>query len=291
MNEEQFLLYAHPDFRPHFRADLSNEEYHADKTAVSSTPLRLGLKSAYTFQQGFWFPGEQPKPTPSKRLGTLVHEALLDEGDYRDKYVEAPDFTALYGHHANKIHKDAKKVWLEENAGRMIVTAGELRAVEQIVESVDRNADASMILKRGRCEESGYYADANHNIRCRIRPDCYEMEDLMVLADVKTTDDISYEAFSKSIWNYRYDFQIAMYGDGIERITGKRPEYHAFIAIENKEPYDVAVYVLDAESLAKGEEDYRGALKTIDEAMKTQNWARANNGMTEIRLPAWAWRK
>ncbi len=291
MNEDQFTLYAHPDFRPHFRADLSNQEYHADKTAVSSTPLRLGLKSAYAFQQGFWFPGEKTEPVNSMKLGTLVHHALLEGGDFRERYVEAPNFKDLYGHHANKLHQEKKKEWLEENAGKLIVTPKELRAVEQIIESVDRNADASMILKRGRCEESGYYADAIHNIRCRIRPDCFEMETLSVLADVKTTDDISYESFSKSIWNYRYDFQMAMYGEGIERITGKRPEYHAFIAIENKEPYDVAVYVLDADSLAKGLQDYNGCLSVINEAMQKQEWARANHGMTEIRLPAWAWRK
>jgi hypothetical protein len=68
------------------------------------------------------------------------------------------------------------------------------------------------------------------------------------IADVKTTEDASIEAFSKTIAQYGYAQQAAYYMD----LLGA--SHFVFIAVEKTAPYAVGVYCLDAASIAVGRE-------------------------------------
>src|SRR4051812_4960413 len=74
---------------PHWAIDLSNELYHADKTAVSSTSLRRILKSQRSF-----FIGQTaiPEETNALRFGSAIHTAILEPEIFKKTYVIMPKF-------------------------------------------------------------------------------------------------------------------------------------------------------------------------------------------------------
>jgi hypothetical protein len=112
--------------------------------------------------------------------------------------------------------------------------------------------------------------------------------EIMCMVDLKTTIDCSSEAFSKAMWNYRYDFQMAMYCEGIKQITGREVNHPVLLAIEKNPPFEVALYHCDAEVMSKGLQDYHRALAVLAECLKTNKWPAYQTSMQSITLPKWA---
>lgn len=257
------------------------EVYHGDKTAVNSSSLKTMIKSPLAFKNHFWSPPKEE--TQAMKFGTLLHKALLEGQTFLDQYVPWADF----GDIRKTENKVAKQKFELENAGKIFVTQKELDDIRYMIDAVINHADAFALLKSGVTEVSGYFACEKSGIKQRIRPD-FLAESLNVLVDVKTCRDLSREEFSKSIWNYRYDFQMAMYSEGIRRINGKRPDSHAWIAIEKGDNIDVAVYIADEGLLSKGESDYNFCMDRLEKALKTNSWEKYQPTMQQIGLPYWA---
>jgi hypothetical protein len=271
--------------KPQWKTDLSNESYHADKTAVSSTALKKILKSPKQFYSHFVLDELKQTPTPSMRLGSLFHMCLLEPARFRETYQMMPEFK---GTGARK----AKAEWLlkSETEGSVICTDKELITLEGMINSLLKHNDACNMMKSGVAEISGYYTDPKTGILCRIRPDFFE-PDLMALVDIKTTMDCTYSEFSKSIWGMRYDFQMAMYCAGIEIITGKKVQYPVFIAVEKTPPYEIGMYTADDGIMGKGLQDYQKALDLLKACIEKNEWPGYQLSVQSISLPYWALEK
>lgn len=285
-------LLIDPAFKPEWRENVPEEVYHADKTAVNSSSLRKILKSPASFKASFW--GEKQEPTDAMKFGTLVHQAILEGPKFRERYVVAPEFMGFTkdgrpsAQSAEAKRKKAEWYAEQEMMQRLVVTQEEMDKLMGMIDSVVNHKDAFSLLKNCVTEVSGYFACPKTGILNRIRVDALE-RNLNALIDVKTTTDCSIEAFSKTIWNYRYDFQMAQYGIGTEIISGKKMEFHAFIAIEKEPPYEVAVYVADEGLMSKGAEDYHKAMAKLAECIKTDKWEGYQaSGIQNIGLPHWA---
>jgi hypothetical protein len=260
---------------------------------VSSTGLRRLLKSPRTFRAAL--DGPPVEPTEAMQFGTLVHQVILEGADFLKRYVVQPKFVGLTkdGRESelSAAAKEKREAWLTEQvlAGNIIVTQKEFDDIRGMLDSVLDHADAFALLKNGVTEVSGYYRDPDTGILCRLRPDYISFEH-MVLCDLKTTRDVEMEAFSKTIWNFRYDFQLAMYGEGAAQICQRKVEYHAFIAVEKEPPYECAVYLADEAMLEKGLQDYRRSLKMLRSCIDQGQWPRYQRSMQNIALPLWALR-
>lgn len=265
-------------YTPHWQLNLSNEAYHADKTAVSSTGLRRILKSPRAFHLG---QTTQTEETDALRFGSAVHLAILEPELFQQKYVIMPQFSGTGS-------VKAKADWrLTLAAGSVILKEDEYNDLQEMINSVLRHTDACNILKNGKAEMSGYFYDPDTGIKCRIRPDFF-VEGHMALMDVKTTQDVEASAFSRSIWTYRYDFQAAFYAEGIRLITGKPVQYPLFLAIEKKAPFECALYLADEGMMAKGLMDYRLAMTKLKECLQSQSWTGYQSKIQPIALPRWA---
>jgi hypothetical protein len=265
------------NFAPHWKI-LSNADYHADKTAVSSTALRRVLKSPNSFLVGQR--GQSMKETPAMAFGSAVHAAILEPELFKSHYVIAPKFSGTGS-------VKAKADWrLELPKDAVIMDEDDYNAVLEIVNSVMKRRDVCGILKSGKAELSGYYADPETGILCRIRPDWLNMR-AGVMLDVKTTQDIQLEEFSKSIWNYRYDFQFGFYKEGIELITGRDVDSF-FLAIQKTPPYECALYLADELLIERGKSDYHLALNKLKSCLDSGVFEGYQQGIQEIGLPAWA---
>lgn len=277
------------DFEPHWQPDLSDVEYHADKSAVGSSSVRQMLRSPKAFLHSFLNGSE---PTDPMKFGTLAHMAILEGDKFRERYVVMPEFVGYTKTGERTTNPNAtdikiqKAQWLESvGPDAVIVTTEERDHLFGMIESVVNHKDAFALLKDGKTEISGYYRDPETGIKCKIRPDFLGFN-LGVLADVKTTTDCDMSAFSKSIGNLQYHVQMAMYCEGASIISGKKIEFPAYIAIEKKAPYEVEVYVADEAMMEIGTMEYHKALRALRKAIDTDTWTRPS-GLKNIGLPHW----
>lgn len=274
--------FAPSDFKALFVDDLSNEAYHKDKSCVSSTALKTILKSPATFYAK-WTDRDPFTQTDAMRFGSLVHMAVLEPHKFFATHIRIPDF----GDQRTTKNRAAKEDYLSSlKPGTMVVTESDYIKLEGIVNSVLSNVEASNLLKHGKAESSGFYRDPVTSIKCRIRPDFFN-EELMALVDLKTTVSCEKAEFEKSIWNYRYDFQMAMYCEAIRNITGRDVNYAIFLAIEKTPPYEVALYVADQKVRDHGTLDYYRALQTLQACLLSNKWYPYQRGLQEISLPPW----
>lgn len=271
-------------FTPYLVENLSNEDYHADRTALSSTTLKTVLKSPASFLA--YVSGLRAKPSPALRIGSIIHEAVLEPASFKSRYVVEPEF----GDQRNKLNKQAKADWLfdleKTKPNAVVVTEEELRKVEGIVNSVMRHTEAANLIKRCQVEKSGYFRNPDTGIKCRIRPDLFD-ERMGVLVDLKSTQDASIDYFSREICKRHYDLSLAQYREGLELITGRSFDFMAFIAVEKEPPYEVALYLADQKIKKKGRADYLSAIKRVHECLMSGEWPGRQQRHEEISLPKW----
>lgn len=269
-------------FEAHWLENQESDAYHSDLTAVSSTGLRKMLKSP----KAFYAYCHEPKaePTRDMRIGHLIHMVLLEPWKFNERCVVDKGFGDL----RSATHRKAREEWKNTLAlDATIVSQDEYDDLRRIVDSVHSHRDACKLLRNGKPEMSGFYRDETTGIKCKIKPD-YLNTQLMALIDVKSTKDCSMAEFQKSIWNYRYDFQLGMYIDGIRNITKKDVNYAIFLVIEKQAPFEVALYVADTVALTKGYESYRAALDSLHACLTTNQWSRYQESLQTISLPPWA---
>jgi len=282
---------------PHWREDLSNEAYHALKTHVSSSSLRKFPKSGKSF---LWSFNSADEPTELKDFGTAFHQAALEPDQFEklhavmprefiDPETGLPFVNPKTGEplHANaKKVQEAKKAWLEENQGRTILTQKRFDEMRWMMDSLASHPNALKLLKKGIAERSGFFHDRETGMPCRIRPDSYNTR-YNAIIDIKTTSkDISWNAYSRTLWKERFDISLAMYADGTEIITGTPVSATVIIAVQTVKPYECAVYEISKRTMSIGHMDYKTALSDLAEALRTNRWSSAQARMQEIEHPS-----
>lgn len=261
---------------------MSFADYRAIR-AVNISRLRKGRRTNAHLHAAFLADDEDD--SAAKTLGRAAHMALLEPSLYAEQVLTAecinPGTGKCYG-------RDTKK-WAEyeaANAGRLIVTAEEREAIVAITTAVSRHTSARRILMAsGSCEAVLVWKDAQTGIYCKGRLDKF-IEDQLA-ADLKTTADASWEAFSKSIAKFGYHNQIPWYIDGIEALTGSAMDI-PLVALETDPPHGVAVYRLEDAAVEQGRNENRVLLLRLAECMESGKWDGYPAEVQTIGLPKWA---
>lgn len=287
-------LFAPDDFKNHWNELISNEDYHADKTAVNSSSLRRMVKSPKAFYSAF-FLGNNDEPTEAMKFGTLAHMALLEGPKFREKYIVMPEFMepTLDGKLSpnSKAAKEKRAQWIaDQPSDAVICSKDEQERLFGMIDSLLSHEKAFALLKNGKSELAGYWKDPETGIRCRMKGDFISFN-LSALVDVKTTSDCVWEEFRKSVEKFRYDIQMAQYDDGIFHITGKRPEHRIWIAIESKPPYEVACHEVSPQYQATGMHEYKKALRKIKECVLTNKWPQSQSDIEYGDMSPWFYKK
>jgi len=201
------------------------------------------------------------------------------------------------------ILEDLKANYAKANAGRIILKAEECDQLYRMRDAVMAHPAAKALMTGAKMvtERSVYWTDPATGLLCRCRPDGWRVDG--VVPDVKTTDDASEEGFARSIAKYRYHVQAAFYLDGIahmQRQADDVPEFAAappkafpFLAVEKGArvvdgvALGVAVYLLDAESIALGRQEYQRDLATIAACRQAEKWPGYGDKINSISLPKW----
>ena len=107
--------------------------------------------------------------------------------------------------------------------------------------------------------------------------------------DYKSTNDASTEAFIRSAINYGYDFQAAMYTEGVKQTRGCKVEF-VFVAQEKDPPYAVNILRADDLLMNHGFDTFRELLGIYHNCKTTGNWygyLGPDDTLNTLGLPAW----
>lgn len=235
---------------------MNNKDYHA-RTEISNSRLSRFISSPRNFERPL-------KQTPALRWGSLVHSALLEPAVFATSVAVMPE-----GLDSGKGAKARVEEFETANAGREVIDHKESGQLASIVKRVMEDDIAGDLLgSPGKTEESLFFTDEDTGIPLRCRIDFWRNDGIVV--DVKTTTDCGSFSFGRSVLDWGYDRQAALYWDGITAATGTAPLSFIFLAIEGKEPDEIFVqsHYIEPADLAKGRERYKAGLRDLKACRK-----------------------
>lgn len=230
----------------------------------------------------------QPESTPTQHLGQLIHLAILEPKRFDAEVVIAPKLDRR-----TTAGKAAWESFVLTSKGREIATADEWEVCRGLQHSVSQHATAREILRgRGAAELTIVWLDEEHGCLCKSRLDWVgELGTESLILDVKSSGDVaSLRNFQRSIGNYGYAEQAAMYVDGLRtlRPLGEQAERKFIWLVAEKEPpYLVRLFEIEYDALQYGHTEYRKHLAEYAECVKSGNWPGYPDGVDVAGLPAW----
>lgn len=231
---------------------LSNDAYHDDRSAVSSTQLKRMLTSPAHFIQGLEAPQESSE---AQLFGQVLHARLLKPGSFDQHF-----FGEAKINRATKVGKALAETFKLEAGGRTRYPAAYLESIDRIVANMAKHAKAREILAVGEAEVAIAWNDPETGVKCKTRIDWWNHCGL--IADVKSAADVTREGFAKACARFHYSLSAFVHCEGVRLVTGERPDL-AFVACEKEAPNTVAVYRTTADFLKRGELQFRRALRTL----------------------------
>jgi len=212
----------------------------------------------------------QQETTPAMLKGSALHCMVLEPEEYRRRYGTAPQ--------VDRRTKEGKAIYntfLEDNQGKEILPYNDYEEVLKMAEAVYNNTLAMELLNSTEKE-----LELEKEYRGVTLRGFVDFKGIGFIGDLKTTSDASPKAFTRDSYNLLYHLQAAVYCE----LTGYNDFY--IVAVENKAPYNVQVYMLDLEAISEG----RKLLNSlIDNFLIWDGQPQGYSTKVEIlELPKWA---
>jgi hypothetical protein len=221
---------------------LTNEEYHNNKTHISSSGLKLIAKKSV-----FHYLNQKPFTSKSMNLGSAIHSILLEPGLFDSEFYVSEKFDMRTK--AGKL-KASESISIAN--GRTIINEDDYKIIQSIQLQFNDN-DLAQYYCKGLIEGS-FFGEIN-GVKVRVRPDCYN-KDLGFIYDVKSCQDNSPRSFKSDCYKYGYPLQAVCYS----KLLGVDPTNFKFIAVETNHPFSVQVYTLSDDMINYGKNQLRKAL-------------------------------
>jgi hypothetical protein len=226
-----------------------------------------------------------PKTSDALTLGTAAHVATLEPHRYGEAFA-IWDRKTETGRSAPRTGK-AWDTFLEQNAGRTILTVDEHETAQAIARAVRSDPTAARYLRRGLPEVSMQWEA--HGMVLKGRVDWLtESDGVDVVVGLKTTRDCRPGEFSRQAHRLGYHLQWAYYHDGALLLRGVEP-YMVEIVVESEAPYSTAVYSIPEMVLSLGREEYVELLAMLRDCQTADVWPGPVPHETELAFPAWAY--
>jgi hypothetical protein len=267
---------------PVVRDDLTADEYHADRTSISSTGLRELLDPGCPAQ----FKYDRDNPAAPKRefdLGHAAHRLVLGVGEE----LEPLDFDNYLTKAAKAARDDARE------AGAVPLLTHEWEQVQAMAEMIRRHPIAGPLFAAGsgRAELSLFWTDPATGVRCRVRPDWLkELPGLAIAVDYKTITKADPGTVSRAIKDRAYHQQDALYTDGIWAVLQPEDVRFVFVFQSKQAPYLITVRELAQQDRDIGRARNERALRLYADCMAADEWPDWTGPVTEIPqigMPTW----
>lgn len=263
--------------------DLPMPDYLASH-GVSQSSLKKLAKSPAHLRHYL----DHPEPsTPDQIVGTITHTAVFEPAllekccHVKPSSYQDPKTSDWKKWNGNAI---ACKDWLAAREDRPIVSQERFTAILAMRDSVFRHPAAMLALKTGKAEQSLFVEDPETGLQLKCRTDWLSGN---AIVDLKKCQDASPAGFAKTIANFGYDLQAAV-NLHICSLLDLGKEKFIFIAVEDKAPFAVGVYELDANSIAIGHSKFRRLLARYLQCVIDDTWPAYSSNIEYLELPKWA---
>ena len=243
---------------------MTNEDYHADTSAISASGLKLFARSPAHYYAAYLDPNRiERSPTPAMRVGTATHCAILEPERFSAEYIALPEGL-------DRRTKEGKQAYADLlSTGAELLTSDDMSLVVNMACAFRDNATSRALFDRKHVVEQSIFAEVN-GVACKCRPDFMTADGLMVM-DVKTTSDASPESFGKSAWSIGYHIQAAFYRRVIQSATGITPDF-IFGCVESDSPYLTAYYTVPQYLLDYADGVIDALLEQYAECLRSGIW-------------------
>lgn len=259
-----------------FYTDLSNEDYHADRTHYSSSVLKKALKGAqYFYDHVVAKVKEEEMPQDALDLGTYLHTAIL-EPELLDSTTD------VYPMRTRGKGFDAFKT---ENYGKTIITMAELETAEEIInrfntDFVDvgeaEDIPCKDLFKGGKAEESLFTRLEGVPIKVRFDYIIFKKEYILI-RDLKTCGGTANSETEADYICKRlgYYLSAALYIDALRtalKDLGYPEDFPIYfeLVFASKKDHNINVYRISEETIETGRKKYKEAIELI------KLWKRTN---------------
>jgi len=241
--------------------DVGNEEYHADRTFLSSSGLKLLLKDTKAFHKQYILNEKVTFGNQSALdLGTYAHTACFEP------HLLEEQFVVFEGRKAGKVWEEFQ----EQNKGKIILGSLQKTQGEMIKEAFEQSAIIKDLVKEGEAEKT--LCVKLEDLRIKVRADFINIHGNTIL-DLKTTSgSLDYYTLQKTVAKYHYDLSAALYVDAFSQHFNKPFDFY-FLFVD-KSSYSVQVVKASEELLLNGRLKYRKAIKNYRECIKTKEWGK-----------------
>jgi hypothetical protein len=272
------------DGAPGWVDGLSADDYHADRTTISSSGLRALLPPGCPAQYAY----DRDNPPAPKRefdFGHAAHREILGDGPE----IDVLDFDSY-------LTKAAKEARDEARAMDVVpLLRHEYEQIEAMADAIRRHPIAGPLFAPGAgvAERSMYWTDPATGIRCRIRPDWLrhrEASGRLIVVDLKTARAVDPAALQRAVYEHGYHAQAAFYLAGVKALglTGDQEPAFIFAFQAKTPPYLVHLVELDFPALALGAARNERALRVYADCQRTGQWPSFNDRITYLPLPPYA---
>ena len=220
--------------------------------------------------------------TDEMRFGSLLHTYVLEPHLVASRYLTIPK--------CDRRTTVGKKTWesfCQDLGDKIPIEVDQIAMCEQITNAIAKNSGASQLLSLpgNRIEREFFFKRCD--VDCKAKLDVVNME-IGVIIDLKSSSDPSPVAFSKSVVQYGYHRQAAMYIDCVKDSTGEDCRM-VFIVVNKKSPCIAGLYELSDELVDIGRIELDGLLEEYKTRSETGNWVSdwADGGIHEIVKPKW----
>lgn len=280
---------------------LPASDYHA-LPAVSASALRI-IHAQTPFH--LWRARQDGVvETDAMRLGTLIHDAVLEPGKPSKAVAIVPDTFIVPADYQPKSKKDVQpgdvvdwdfkrshcKAWREDQiaAGRIVMKRAEWEEIQRAAEAVACSISDRLSLHQCDPEVSVTW-ETDKGTQCKARIDLLPRDSALGIWDLKTCTDASPAGFERAAWASGYHIQAAWYLDGMRLFDEGRADEFRFIAYE-KGSGAVVVHKASPEFIAAGRRDYALALEKYEAAVASGVWPGYADEVV-LDVPKWEKRK
>lgn len=238
--------------------DMTNLQYHANRTHLSSSLLKVLLKDPQEFYRQ-WVLGEKNEEyNPAFVEGSLTHTLCLE-----------PEKLGDYAVYPGSVRRGKEfEAFKLANPGKELVTATQLEKAKLYARACFANPVAVHLLSGGQ-EEFAISANILET-PMKMRADYINL-DKDYIVDIKTTSRPSEMGlFKNSIIDYGYDLSAALYC-GIAREVYDRTFDFYWIVI-SKSDLGCEVYKASSSTLTNGRILVRRAVKLFNKCTLTNEW-------------------
>lgn len=211
---------------------------------------------------------DKKKQTKTLAFGSAAHKYILEREYFFDEYALAPD--------CDRRTKEGRARWatFEEmcvDCNLLPINQDDFDTIGKMAVALSHNKLAMQLLD-GEHEKVFTWADDLTGERCKCKVDCLTTYDgKPYIVDYKTTDSCEDGHFERSARKYGYQFQAAMYCEGLFQNTFVEHGF-AFVAQEKNPPYATRVYICSPEWIRQGYDKFRELIGIYHSCKESGNW-------------------